>query len=123
MRETKVRKRPLAGCRILDFSTLLPGPFATQILGEAGAEVVKIERPEGGDELRAGEPRWGDASLSFALLNGGKRSIAIDLKLPIERERLVPLIRRRMYWSSSSVPASWTGSVSGTTHSSRSTQA
>ena len=93
MRETKVRKRPLASCRILDFSTLLPGPFATQILGEAGAEVVKIERPDSGDELRASEPRWGDASLSFALLNAGKRSIAIDLKSPIERERLVPLIR------------------------------
>jgi hypothetical protein len=93
MIETKVRKRPLAGCRILDFSTLLPGPFATQILGEAGAEVVKIERPEGGDELRAGEPRWGDTSLSFALLNAGKRSIAIDLKSPVERERLIPLIR------------------------------
>ena len=87
------RKRPLAGCRILDFSNLLPGPLATLILVEAGAEVIKIERPEGGDELRAGMPRWGDTCLNFALLNGGKRSIAIDLKSPAERERLLPLLR------------------------------
>ncbi|MGV3654803.1 MAG: CaiB/BaiF CoA transferase family protein [Noviherbaspirillum sp.] len=87
------RKRPLAGLRVLDFSNLLPGPYATLILLEAGAEVIKIERPDGGDELRAGTPRWGDTSLSFALLNSGKRSIALDLKAPAERERLLPLLR------------------------------
>lgn len=88
-----ISKRPLADCRVLDFSNLLPGPFATQILAEAGAQVVKIERPDGGDELRAGLPRWGETSLSFALLNGGKRSIAIDLKSPGARERILPLVR------------------------------
>ncbi|SMP81793.1 CaiB/BaiF CoA transferase family protein [Noviherbaspirillum suwonense] len=87
------RKRPLSGLRVLDFSNLLPGPYATLILVEAGAEVFKIERPEGGDELRAATPRWGESSLNFALLNGGKRSIAIDLKSPAERERLLPLLR------------------------------
>ena len=62
--------RPLDGCLVLDFSTLLPGPLATLILAEAGAEVVKVERP-GGDEMRAWTPKWGRQSLNFALLNRG----------------------------------------------------
>ena len=72
--------RPLDGVRVLDFSTLLPGPMATLILAEAGAEVIKIERPGRGDEMRTYVPRFGDDSVNFALLNRGKRSIAIDLK-------------------------------------------
>lgn len=86
-------RRPLANCRILDFSSRVPGPLATQILAEAGAEVIKIERPDGGDNLRARTPRWGDTSLSFALLNTGKRSIAVDLKSDADRGRLLPLVR------------------------------
>lgn len=86
-------RRPLANCRILDFSSRVPGPLATQILAEAGAEAIKIERPDGGDNLRARTPRWGDTSLSFALLNTGKRSIAIDLKSEADRGRLLPLVR------------------------------
>ncbi len=88
------RKQPLAGVRILDFSNLLPGPMATLILQEAGAEVLKIERPQGGDELRNGTPKWGETqtSLSFALLNTGKRSISVDLKSTTARELLVPLL-------------------------------
>ena len=85
--------RPLQGLRVIDFSTLLPGPYATLMLAEAGAEVIKIEKPQGGDELRMGLPRWGADSINFALLNAGKRSIAIDLKHPQSRERLLPLIR------------------------------
>jgi crotonobetainyl-CoA:carnitine CoA-transferase CaiB-like acyl-CoA transferase len=93
MTSQQTHRRPLAGCRILDFSTRVPGPLATQILGEAGAEVIKVERPDGGDNLRARTPGWGDASLSFALLNAGKRSIAVDLKSEDERKRLMPLVR------------------------------
>lgn len=84
---------PLQGCRVVDFSTLLPGPFATRLLFEAGAEVIKIERPGQGDELRAGSPAWGDTSLSFALMNTGKRSIAADLKQASQRKALLALIR------------------------------
>ena len=84
---------PLDGIRILDFSTLLPGPMASLILAEAGAEVIKIERPHGGDGLRSYEPKWGDDSASFSMLNRGKKSIAIDLKRPETRERLIPLIQ------------------------------
>ena len=84
--------RPLDGIRVLDFTTLLPGPLATLLLVEAGAEIIKIERPEIGDEMRLYRPRFGDASLNFALLNRGKRSIAIDLKAPGAVVRLRPLI-------------------------------
>lgn len=85
--------RPLEGIRILDFSTLLPGPLATLLFAEAGAEVVKIERPGRGDEMRSYEPKFGSDSVNFGLLNRGKRSIAIDLKAPGAVERLMPLLR------------------------------
>jgi crotonobetainyl-CoA:carnitine CoA-transferase CaiB-like acyl-CoA transferase len=83
---------PLHGVRVIDFSTLLPGPMATLLLAEAGAEVIKIERPETGEELRNYKPRFSDTSVSFAMLNRGKRSIAIDLKAPDAAARLQPLI-------------------------------
>ena len=83
---------PLKGIRVLDFSTLLPGPLATLLLAEAGAEVIKIERPGRGDEMRAYTPKFGADSVNFALLNRGKRSIAIDLKDKAAVEKLKPLI-------------------------------
>jgi crotonobetainyl-CoA:carnitine CoA-transferase CaiB-like acyl-CoA transferase len=85
--------RPLAGIKVIDFSTLLPGPLASLILAEAGAEVIKIERPGQGDELRDYQPRFGAAGAGFALLNRGKRSVALDLKASGARERLMPLLR------------------------------
>jgi alpha-methylacyl-CoA racemase len=85
--------QPLDGITVLDFSTLLPGPLAGLILAEAGARVIKIERPGRGDEMRGYEPKLGDDGVNFALLNRGKRSIALDLKAPGARERLLPLIR------------------------------
>ena len=85
--------QPLAGITVLDFSTLLPGPLAGLILAEAGARVIKIERPGQGDEMRSLEPKLGDDSVNFALLNRGKRSIALDLKADGARNRLLPLIR------------------------------
>ncbi len=78
--------------RVLDFSTLLPGPLATLLLAEAGAEVIKIERPGRGDEMRSYAPKFGADSVNFAMLNRGKRSIAIDLKNRGARERLKPLL-------------------------------
>lgn len=84
--------QPLKGIRVLDFTTLLPGPLATLMLAEAGAEVIKIERPERGDEMRSYKPKFGTDSVNFALLNRGKRSIAMDLKAPDALERLRPLL-------------------------------
>lgn len=84
--------RPLEGLLVLDFSTLLPGPMASLLLAEAGARVVKIERPGRGDEMRSYEPKLGPDSVNFAMLNRGKQSIALDLKAPDAVERLRPLI-------------------------------
>jgi alpha-methylacyl-CoA racemase len=86
--------RPLEGLFVLDFSTLLPGPLATLLLAEAGAEVVKIEPPGRGEEMRSHTPKWGHDSVSFALLNRGKRSVALDLKNVAQRARLQPLVKR-----------------------------
>ncbi|MDO8533466.1 MAG: CoA transferase, partial [Xanthobacteraceae bacterium] len=60
--------KPLAGVLVADFTTLLPGPLATLMLAEAGAEVIKIERP-GGEEARKFAPFFAGHSAPFALLN------------------------------------------------------
>lgn len=86
-------QQPLAGIKVLDFSTLLPGPLATLILAEAGAEVIKIERPGRGDEMRSYMPKFGADSVNFAMLNRGKKSLAVDLKDAKVREQLVTLIK------------------------------
>src|SRR5689334_24478303 len=85
--------QPLSGLLVLDFTTLLPGPLATLMLAEAGAEVIKIERP-GGDDLRSYRPRLGRDSAVFALLNRGKRSLVLDLKRRDDQARLAPLLAR-----------------------------
>ena len=85
---------PLEGMRVVDFTTLLPGPLATLILAEAGARVTKIERPGRGDEMRSYEPRFGADSVNFALLNRGKESLEVDLKSPETGGRLRALIER-----------------------------
>lgn len=86
-----MRHQPLKGLRILDFSTLLPGPMCSLLLAEAGAEVVKVERPGHGDEMRSYVPKLGSDSVNFALLNRGKRSITIDLKSPRGHDEAVRL--------------------------------
>jgi crotonobetainyl-CoA:carnitine CoA-transferase CaiB-like acyl-CoA transferase len=86
--------QPLSGLLVLDFSTLLPGPMASLLLAEAGAEVIKIERPGSGEDMRAYAPLWGQDSASFALLNRGKASLALDLKDPADRAHLDPLLAR-----------------------------
>jgi len=86
--------RPLEGLFVVDFSTLLPGPLATLLMAEAGAEVVKIEPRGRGEEMRAHTPKWGRDSASFALLNRGKKSVALDLKNSADRARLEPLLER-----------------------------
>ena len=80
----------LEGVRVLDFTTLLPGPLATLVLAEAGADVIKIERP-GGDPTRHSPPFVDGESVPFAMLNRGKRSIEIDLKKPGAASRILAL--------------------------------
>ncbi|XP_070708929.1 succinate--hydroxymethylglutarate CoA-transferase [Pempheris klunzingeri] len=75
--------RPLGGVRVLDLTRVLAGPFATMILGDLGAEVIKVERPGAGDDTRAwGPPFVGPESAYFLSVNRNKQSISVDLKHP-----------------------------------------
>lgn len=85
------QRLPLDGVRVLDLSTLLPGPLTSLILAEAGADVVKIERPGAGDEMRQYEPKFGESSANFAILNRAKRAYAVDLKDRTQRDRVLEL--------------------------------
>jgi crotonobetainyl-CoA:carnitine CoA-transferase CaiB-like acyl-CoA transferase len=85
--------QPLKGLTVIDFSTLLPGPLASLVLAEAGAEVIKVE-PPGGEAMRHFGTPFGQGSVEFMLLNRGKRSIELDLKSPGAWQRLSPLIAR-----------------------------
>lgn len=72
--------KALEGIRVVDFSRILAGPFSTMILGDLGAEVIKIERPKTGDDSRAYGPFVEDESLYFMSINRNKKSIALNLK-------------------------------------------
>jgi crotonobetainyl-CoA:carnitine CoA-transferase CaiB-like acyl-CoA transferase len=85
--------QPLSGLLVLDFTTLLPGPLAALMLAEAGAEVIKIERP-GGEDMRRFSPFKAGESVLFAMLNRGKTGLTLDLKNDADREKLEPLIAR-----------------------------
>jgi crotonobetainyl-CoA:carnitine CoA-transferase CaiB-like acyl-CoA transferase len=86
---------PLAGVRVLDASRVLAGPFCGQILGDLGAEVLKIERPGSGDETRAwGPPFVGALSAYYLSCNRGKRSITLDLSHSEGRELFYRLVER-----------------------------
>ncbi len=83
---------PLSGIRVLDLTRLLPGAFATLMLAELGADVIKIEDPRGGDPMRRLPPLVDGRGLYDLLLNRGKRSVALDLKAAADRERFGRLL-------------------------------
>ncbi len=86
---------PLEGLRVLDLSRLLPGPFATLVLADLGADVVKVEDPRGGDALRGVPPlAGGEASGAFHALNRNKRSLALDVRRPEGAAAFLRLARR-----------------------------
>ena len=89
----EVLKGSLEGIKVIDFSTLLPGPLASLFLSETGAEVIKIEKPGVGDEIRLSNPQWGEQSVSFSLLNRGKKSLSLDLKDPKNIKILIPILK------------------------------
>jgi crotonobetainyl-CoA:carnitine CoA-transferase CaiB-like acyl-CoA transferase len=74
-------RRALGGVRVLDLTRYIPGPYCTQMLGDLGADVVKVEPPSG-DPTRAVPPRVGAESAVHAALNRGKRSIVVNLRAP-----------------------------------------
>ena len=86
--------RPLDGLLVLDLSRLLPGPFATLLLADLGATVLKIEDTQGGDYARYFPPLGGSMSAVFAALNRDKRGLALNLKLPAARVVLLRLVDR-----------------------------
>jgi crotonobetainyl-CoA:carnitine CoA-transferase CaiB-like acyl-CoA transferase len=89
-----VNELPLAGIRVLDLSRLLPGPYATLVLADLGADVVKVEDPAGGDYVRWMPPLAGQQSGYFHALNRNKRSLALDLRRPGGPEALRRLAAR-----------------------------
>jgi formyl-CoA transferase len=89
---------PLAGVHVLDLARVLAGPYAAMLLGDLGAEVIKVERPGAGDDTRRWGPPFvpagdGAESTYFLSVNRGKRSVAIDLKDPGERGFVEALVR------------------------------
>ena len=89
-----VNNGPLASLKILDFSTLVPGPFASMILADLGADVVRVEAPHRPDMMRATPPFDGEVSAWHGLLNRSKRSIALDLKRPDAVEVVKRLVQQ-----------------------------
>lgn len=88
---------PLAGVRVIDITRNIAGPFCAMMLGDMGANVIKIESPAGGDELRALFRYRGRRSTDqdyFYMFNRNKRSLAVDLKTPAGQEILQRLIRK-----------------------------
>ena len=78
--------------RVLDVTTSIAGPYCAQILAALGADVIKVERPDTGDDGRAwGPPFWDGEGTMFLSANAGKRSLAISLRDPRGREALLRL--------------------------------
>ena len=84
---------PLAGLKVLDLSRLLPGPYATLVLADLGAQVDKLEEPGSGDYTRHSPPMKDDTSALFLGLNRNKRSIGVDLKSPAGVTTLKGLVK------------------------------
>lgn len=86
---------PLTGTRVLDVTTSIAGPYCAQILAALGADVIKVERPDSGDDGRAwGPPFWNGEGTMFLSANAGKRSLAISLRDERGREALLRLVDR-----------------------------
>ena len=86
---------PLAGIRVLDLSRVLAGPYCTMILGDLGADVIKVERPGTGDDTRAWGPPWaGTESAYYLSTNRNKRSLTLDLKQPEAQEIIRDLAKQ-----------------------------
>lgn len=85
---------PLAGIKVIEIGQAVAGPMAGMILGDMGADVIKIEKPDGGDDARGwGPPFIDDDSMLFHAMNRNKRSVTLDIKKPADVARLKELVR------------------------------
>ncbi len=93
---TNVRPLPLAGVRVLDVCQVMAGPYACMLLGDMGADVIKIEPPDGGDQTRGsmGFKMKGNDSMGFLNMNRNKRSITLNLKSTAGRDVLFRLVKQ-----------------------------
>ncbi len=87
-------KGPLAGVRVLDLTRVLAGPFCSMLLGDMGAEVIKIEEPGKGDDTRSWPPFAGGEATYFMAVNSNKRSVTLNLKAPAGQAILRTLVRK-----------------------------
>ena len=86
---------PLQGVRVVDLSRILAGPYCTMMLGDLGAEVIKIEQPGSGDDTRTWGPPWvGDQSAYYLAINRNKRSVTLNLKSEAGRDLLCGLVAK-----------------------------
>ncbi len=83
----------LDGIRVIDLTSALAGPFCTMMLGDAGADVIKVEPPTGDSTRTWGPPFWGDQGAEFLAVNRNKRSVVLDLKKKEAREALLDLCK------------------------------
>jgi len=103
---------PLEGIKVIDFTGVQAGPACTQLLAWFGAEVLKVERLEGGDVTRHQlRDIPGADALYFTQLNSNKKSLAVNTKTPEGKQIMEQLIRRATYWWKTSPPVQWTGWV------------
>ncbi|CAB3745742.1 CaiB/BaiF CoA transferase family protein [Paraburkholderia solisilvae] len=84
---------PLEGIRVIEFCNVAAGPYCGMLLGDMGADVIKVENPKGGDTLRTWPPMTDGYSENFASLNRNKRSVSLDLKDPLDAEQARLLAR------------------------------
>ena len=87
--QEKIKKSALGGIRVIDMTRVLAGPYCTLLLGDMGAEIIKIEVPGHGDDSRKYPPFIGTESAYFMNLNRNKKSLTLNLKAP-EGKRCVP---------------------------------
>jgi len=85
---------PLTGVRVLDLTRVLAGPFCAMLLGDMGAEVIKIEEPGKGDDTRSWPPFVGGEATYFMSVNRNKKSVTLNLKAPAGRRILTALVRK-----------------------------
>ena len=86
---------PLEGIRVVDLTRILAGPYCTMMLGDMGAEIIKVENPDGGDDTRSwGPPFLNGVSTYFISINRNKKSLTLNLKDERGKELLRDLIRK-----------------------------